>query len=90
MDKKKETLKDDIVYNSETGEISVNGKVVANWDDEANVNYPEDLIWMRDIGGLFCNAYSAGKAAASADSANEIESLKARIAELEKQIWKAR
>jgi len=32
--------------------IFFNGEMVVDWDDTANCNYPEDLCWNRDIGGL--------------------------------------
>jgi hypothetical protein len=49
-----------IRYNDKDCTITVNGKVVATWNDEANCDYPEDLIWGRDIGALFTKAFEAG------------------------------
>ena len=41
--------------------VKMNGKTVFEWDNNANVNYPEDLTWERMIGGVFENAFELGK-----------------------------
>ena len=61
----------DLKYNEETMEIILDGKVVSSWNDEAIQNYPEDLIWCREISGLFLNGVKAGYELAKAESDNE-------------------
>ena len=50
-----------IDYNSKTMEITYNGKVIATWNDDALIDYPEDLTWDRDIGSLVKQVFKAGQ-----------------------------
>jgi hypothetical protein len=47
-------------FDSETCTISVNGEEIGKWNDEASIDYPEDLIWRRDIGSFAHEMYMAG------------------------------
>ena len=41
-------------------EIYLRGQKVYEWDDMANDNTPEDLVWCREIGDLFFEAVGIG------------------------------
>lgn len=48
-------------YDDETGGISDDtGLVIAHFSNEAHTDWPEDLTWYREIGGLVQSAYNAG------------------------------
>lgn len=49
-----------LIYDKETCEITVNGKLVTTWNDEAAFDYPEDLTWCRLISGIITDAFEAG------------------------------
>ena len=55
-----------IKYDEESGIISLDGKEIGKWNDEASNDYPEDLIWRRDIGDFHDKALKAGHEAATA------------------------
>lgn len=54
-----------IKYDEESFIISLNGKEIGQWNDEASHDYPEDLIWRRDISGFYHQAFKAGHEAAT-------------------------
>lgn len=54
-----------IKYDEESCIISINGKEIGQWNNEANQDCPEDLIWSRDIGCLYGEAFQAGHEAAT-------------------------
>ena len=45
----------------ETVEIVYNGKVYGEWDENANVDYPEDLTLRRDLSELIQIGIEIGK-----------------------------
>lgn len=49
-----------IKYDSESCEIKLNETVIGEWNDEASIDYPEDLIWRRDISSFHHKAFKAG------------------------------
>lgn len=53
-------------YNSETLEISYQGKIVGKWSNEAIHDYPEDLTWDRDIGSFAVEMFKAGQESVTA------------------------
>ncbi|MBP7075097.1 MAG: hypothetical protein KBA81_06915 [Rhabdochlamydiaceae bacterium] len=50
-------------YDYETMEIKYKGKVIGKWNNEAHIDYPEDLIWDRDIGSLAREMFLASRTA---------------------------
>lgn len=56
-----------ITYNKETCEIKYGDEVIADWNDEAHYDYPEDLIWRRDISRLVNKVFEAGYKAGKND-----------------------
>ncbi len=40
--------------------VMIKGEVVFTWNDDANIDYPEDLTWGREIGELFHKAFALG------------------------------
>lgn len=54
-----------IKYDDESGIISLDGKEIGQWNDNANQDYPEDLIWRRDISGFHHQAFKAGHESAT-------------------------
>lgn len=56
----KKTEQFTLTHNQETGAISLNGKVVTHWDNEATIHYPEDLTFDRDISTLVREAIQTG------------------------------
>jgi hypothetical protein len=54
-------MKIKLTYDEETCLITDDkGNVVAEWNDWAICDYPEDLTWARDISKLVTNAYLSG------------------------------
>lgn len=53
----------EVVYSGDnyTVEVKYKGETVFTWNDEANVDYPEDLRWARKIGEVFWDGVSLGK-----------------------------
>lgn len=49
-----------IEYDEETCLITLDGKVIGDWNEDAPRDYPEDLTWDRYISGLFLQAFEAG------------------------------
>ena len=53
-------MKNKITYDFETMEIKYGDTVIESWNDDALMDYPEDLCWRRDIGSLVHNIFKAG------------------------------
>lgn len=49
-----------IKYDDKSNTITLGDEVIGSWSDDALCDYPEDLIWSRDISVLFCEAFEAG------------------------------
>lgn len=65
---KKSQKKDKTTYSISTNiinedyiDVVYNGKVVYSWNDTANVDYPEDLCWSREISSVFDAGVALGR-----------------------------
>ncbi len=45
--------------------VYVNGELHFEWNDDANIDAPEDLTWHRDLSSIFWAGVEAGKKCAS-------------------------
>lgn len=54
-----------IKYDEESCIISLDDKEIGQWNNEASQDYPEDLIWRRDISGFHHKAFKAGHESAT-------------------------
>jgi ribosome-binding protein aMBF1 (putative translation factor) len=57
----KESSKAHLIFDSQSGDISVEGKVIGRWNDDARFDYPEDLTWQRTLGDLCQKMFDAGR-----------------------------
>ena len=46
---------------SQTIIIKINDKKILEWDDDSNIDYPEDLSWDRRISDIFWIGVEAGR-----------------------------
>lgn len=60
----KELIRDEAIkaikYDEDSSLITLDGKEIGQWNDNASCDYPEDLIWRRDISGLFLQSFRSG------------------------------
>ena len=59
------------------------GDIVCDWNDDANIDYPEDLVSYRDIGDLVNKVYEAGILDGKTDLILENQMLRKSIASKE-------
>jgi len=60
MSKSLEEILKDIKYDEDSCLITLDGVEIGQWNDEAHCDYPEDLIWRRDISNFHHKAFKAG------------------------------
>jgi hypothetical protein len=75
FEKRAKELVKQIIYVEENGEIMLDGKVIGEWNNEANYDYPEDLTWSRTLGGFHDTAFKAGYTAALNDLQGKVDGL---------------
>jgi len=56
------TKNPDVWFKSDNSFVKVylDDKCVFEWDNEANIDYPEDLIWEREIHKVFYKGFELG------------------------------
>lgn len=60
---KKLTLIPNKLHNMSHGNntrVVLNNEIIFEWNNDANINYPEDLTWSRHISGVYAAGVSAG------------------------------
>lgn len=53
--------------------IFFDGELIVSWNDDAHIDYPEDLCWSRDISGLVDEAIELGKLIARREMSKKVE-----------------